>query len=78
VENGFMESFNGKRRDECLNTHHFVTLAEARQVIEQWRVEYHTERPHRGLHQQTPEEYAESWTPEAGSASPTPSDRAVA
>jgi putative transposase len=78
VENCFIESFNGKRRDECLNPHHFVTLAEARQVIEQWRVEYNTERPHRGLRQQTPMEYAASWTPEAGPASPTPSDCVLA
>jgi putative transposase len=78
VENCFIESFNGKLRDECLQVHHVATLAEARRTIEQWRTEYNTERPHRGLHQRTPEEYALSWTPEAGSASPTPSDRAVA
>lgn len=78
VENGFIESFNGKLRDECLNTHHFATLAEARQMIERWRVEYNTERPHRSLHQQTPVEYAARWTPEAGLASPTSSDYALA
>ena len=58
VENCFIESFNGKLRDECLNTHHFVTLAEAQDRIEAWRVEYNTERPHRGLGQRTPLEYA--------------------
>jgi putative transposase len=78
VENCFIESFNGKLRDECLNTHHFATLAEARQVIEQWRVEYNAERPHRGLGQQTPMEYAAGWTSEARPASPTSSDYVLA
>jgi putative transposase len=64
VENCFIESFNGKLRDECLNQHHFLTLAEAQQRIEIWRQEYHTERPHRGLGQRTPAEYAALFTPE--------------
>ena len=42
-------SFNGKFRDECLNEHWFVTLAQARRVIELWRIEYNTERPHSSL-----------------------------
>jgi putative transposase len=58
VENCFIESFNGKLRDECLNLHHFATLAEAQQRIEAWRVEYNADRPHRGLGQRTPLEYA--------------------
>jgi len=58
VENCFIESFNGKLRDECLNLHHFATIAEAQERIEAWRVEYNTERPHRGLGQRTPIEYA--------------------
>lgn len=70
VENCFTESFNGKLRDECLNQHHFTTLAEARTVLETWRQEYHTDRPHRGLNQRTPAEYAASWTPEEGNSSP--------
>ena len=69
VENCFIESFNGKLRDECLNQHHFVSLAEAQQRIETWRQEYHTERPHRGLGQRTPAEYAASFTPEEGHSS---------
>lgn len=64
VENCFIESFNGKLRDECLNQHHFTTLAEARAIIETWRQEYHTERPHRGLGQRTPAEYAALFTPQ--------------
>jgi putative transposase len=63
VENCFIESFNGKLRDECLNLHHFASLAEAQAVIEVWRAEYHTDRPHRGLGQRTPAEYAASLTP---------------
>lgn len=69
VENCFIESFNGKLRDECLNQHHFLSLAEAQAGIEAWRREYHTERPHRGLGQRTPAEYAALFTPEAGLAS---------
>ena len=70
VENCFIESFNGKLRDECLNQHHFASLAEAQQRIEAWRQEYHTERPHRGLGQRTPAEYAACFTPEEGHSSP--------
>jgi putative transposase len=69
VENCFIESFNGKLRDECLNQHHFATLADAQQCIEAWRQEYHTERPHRGLGQRTPAEYAALFTPEEGHSS---------
>lgn len=69
VENCFIESFNGKLRDECLNQHHFATLSEARAVVEQWRQEYNTERPHRGLAQRTPAEYAALFTPEEGHSS---------
>ena len=78
VENCFIESFNGKLRDECLNAHHFATLAEARRTIETWRLEYNTERPHQSLGQHPPAEWAARWTPEAGLASPTSSDYAVA
>ena len=63
VENCFIESFNGKLRDEGLNQHHFLTLAEAQQRIETWRQEYHTERPHQSLGQRTPAEYAALFTP---------------
>jgi putative transposase len=69
VENCFIESFNGKLRDECLNQHHFATLAEAQHAIEHWRQEYNTERPHRGLGQRPPAEYAAVFTPEEGHSS---------
>jgi putative transposase len=48
-ENGFCESFNGKLRDECLNGEIFYSLKEAQVVIEKWRVEYNTRRPHSSL-----------------------------
>ena len=48
-ENGYVESFNGKLRDELLNREIFSTLAEARVLIEQWRVHYNTVRPHSSL-----------------------------
>ncbi|GLK96636.1 hypothetical protein GCM10008164_43790 [Achromobacter xylosoxidans] len=46
VENAYNESFNGKFRDECLNEHWFTSLRQAKSLIEDWRVEYNTERPH--------------------------------
>jgi len=58
VENAYIESFNGRFRDECLNEHWFLTMAHARRAIEAWRVEYNTERPHSSLGNLTPEEYA--------------------
>lgn len=59
VENAYIESFNGKFRDECLNEHWFITMNQAREVIERWRIEYNTERPHSSLADRTPEEYAQ-------------------
>ena len=60
IENAFVESFNGKFRDECLNEHWFVSVAEARTLIEAWRVDYNTVRPHSGLKGATPEQFANS------------------
>jgi putative transposase len=54
TDNAFIESFNGHFREECLAQHYFASLEEARSIIEDWRVEYNTERPHRALGQQTP------------------------
>jgi len=58
-ENAYIESFNGKFRDECLNEHWFVTMAQARRIIEAWRIEYNTERTHSSLANLTPQEFAE-------------------
>lgn len=57
-ENGYVESFNGKLRDECLNENWFGSLNEARGVIETWRVDYNQARPHSALGYRTPEEFA--------------------
>lgn len=49
TEKWFRESFNGKMREECLNENWFTDLADARQPIEAWRVDYDTQRPHSAL-----------------------------
>jgi putative transposase len=61
-ENPWIESFNGRLRDECLNSNEFGSLTEARVIIEDWRIEYNTWRPHSSLGNQTPAEYAANWT----------------
>ncbi len=57
VDNAFMESFNGKFRDECLNQNWFMSLGHAREVIEGWRVDYNMVRPHSSLEDMTPNEF---------------------
>lgn len=57
-QNAYVESFNGRLRDECLNEHWFTSLAHARTVIEAWRREYNDERPKRSLGGLTPSQYA--------------------
>ena len=49
IENAYVESFNGKFRDECLNEHWFPNLVDAKTLIEAWRVDYNTVRPHGSL-----------------------------
>ena len=58
MQNGYIESFNGKFRDECLNENWFLSLSDARQIIERWRRHYNQERPHSALGYRTPEEFA--------------------
>ena len=58
VQNAFIESFNSKLRDECLNEHVFLNLAEARETIEAWRYDYNHMRPHGSLGALTPTEFA--------------------
>ena len=58
MQNGFVESFNGRLRDECLNEQLFVSLAEARRIIAEWRTDYNTIRPHTSLDGLTPNEFA--------------------
>ena len=61
-ENPFVESFNSRVRDELLNIEEFATLLEAQVLVEAWRIEYNTYRPHSSLGGLTPAEYAASWT----------------
>lgn len=61
VENAFIESFNGRLRQECLNQHHFLDLEEARKTIEHWRLRYNDFRPHRSLNGMTPEGFTQQW-----------------
>jgi putative transposase len=58
TQNAFIESFNGKFRDECLNEHVFVNLHNAQQIIETWRKDYNAMRPHKSLKNRTPEEFS--------------------
>ena len=57
-QNAYVESFNGRLRDECLNEHWFTSLPHARTVIEAWRREYNEERPKKSLGGLTPAQYA--------------------
>ena len=59
MENGYVESFNGRFRDECLNENWFCSLAEARAIIAAWRQDYNQCRPHSALGYRTPEEFAQ-------------------
>jgi len=59
-QNAFIESFNGRFRDECLNEHWFANLGEARRIIEAWRIDYNQDRPHSALGYLTPNEFASS------------------
>lgn len=58
MQNGYVESFNGKFRDECLNEHWFVSLAQAQVIIGAWRRDYNEFRPHSSLGDLTPAEFA--------------------
>ena len=58
MQNGYIESFNGKFRDECLNDHWFVGLAHARDVIARWRIDYNQMRPHSSIGRIPPSQFA--------------------
>lgn len=59
VQNGYIESFNGRLRDECLNGEVFFNLADARAKLDQWRRDYNHKRPHSSLADRTPQEFAD-------------------
>jgi putative transposase len=56
-DNAFIEAFNSRFRQECLNQHWFLSLEDAQEKIEAWRIEYNSERPHSALDYQTPNEF---------------------
>jgi putative transposase len=58
TDNAFVESFNGRLRDECLNTHWFLCLDDVQEATKSWREEYNRKRPHSALGHLTPEEFA--------------------
>jgi putative transposase len=58
MQNGLVESFNGRLRDECLNEHLFHSFRNAREIIEEWRTDYNLKRPHTSLDGLTPNEFA--------------------
>ena len=59
VDNAYIESFNGRLRDECLNSSWFESLDDARRAIQAWRHDYNDVRPHSGLGDLAPTEFAE-------------------
>ncbi len=61
TQNAYVGSFNGKFRDECLNEHWFISLAEASEIIGAWRADYNQRRPHSALGDQTTAEFAAAW-----------------
>ena len=75
VQNGHVESFNGRFRDECLNTNWFVNLTDARRKIEAWRKEYNEDRPHSSLAYRTPDEFARICSEHTSRMAATPPDR---
>jgi putative transposase len=62
VENGFIESFNGRLRDECLNVEVFFTLEDVREKLAQWGEDYNCRRPHSSLRDKTPVAFAADWS----------------
>lgn len=64
VENAFIESFNGRLRDECLNGEIFVDLEAARRRLLEWKRDYNEHRPHSSLGDSSPKEFAEKWLSE--------------
>jgi putative transposase len=75
MQNGHVESFNGRLRDECLNANWFANLAQARLRIEAWRKEYNAERRHSSLDYRTPEEFARVFSELTSRMGATPPDR---
>jgi len=69
LENSYIESFNGRLRDECLNVQVFFALADVREKLELWRQDYNQVRPHSSLNDHPPAIFARQW---AATAAPGP------
>jgi putative transposase len=61
VDNSYIESFNGRLRDECLNVETFLDLSDVREKLERWRLDYNQVRPHSALGDRSPEEFVREW-----------------
>lgn len=59
IDNRFIESFNGRLRDECLNDNWFMSMSHACETVEEWRLDYNNTRPHSSLNDMTPREFAD-------------------
>jgi putative transposase len=75
MQNGHVESFNGRLRDECLNASWFLNLADAKRKIETWRLEYNADRPHSSLAYRTPAEFAQACSELTRRMAANPPDR---
>ena len=75
VENGYIESFNGRLRDECLNVEWFNSLAQARQMLSTWRMHYNEQRPHSSLADRTPASFARQFRAVVERSAPKTVDR---
>ena len=71
VENGFIESFNGRLRDECLNVEVFFTLDDVREKLARWQEDYNFTRPHSSLQDRTPATFVADWSAVAQNANPS-------
>jgi putative transposase len=81
VENGYIESFNGRLRDECLNTEVFFNLTDVREKLEAWRQDYNRVRPHSALYDWAPEVFASQWqttAPPAPKVPLAPAEKSIA
>jgi putative transposase len=71
TQNAYIESFNGRFRDECLNEHWFLSLEHARAVVAEWRRDYNEQRPHSALGNLTPAEYARRLRTSSATSNPS-------
>jgi hypothetical protein len=71
IDNGYIESFNGRLRDEFLNVEPFFDLSDVGEKIERWRQDYNQQRPHSALGDRSPEEFAHGWKESSAASSRT-------